>query len=125
MELRHLRYFVAVVDSKSVSVAASQNLHTTQPSLSRQIRGLEEEVGVQLLTRSARGVELTVAGRVFVDQARLILAQVDSAVAATRRAAQPKTKPRFALGFLTGHEVTWLPEVLRLFRDALPNTELL
>ena len=125
MELRHLRYFVAVADASSVNVAATQSLHTSQPSLSRQIRSLEEEVGAQLLTRSAHGVELTAAGRVLLDQARLILLQVESAVAATRRAAQPIAKPRFALGFLTGHEVTFLPEVLRLFRDELPNIELL
>src|SRR5258708_35990119 len=62
VELRHLRYFVAVADAGSLTVAAAQRLHTSQPSLSRQIRDLENEVGARLLTRRARGIELTPAG---------------------------------------------------------------
>src|SRR5467141_427166 len=58
MELRHLRYFVAVAEAGSLTVAAEQRLHTSQPSLSRQIRDLENEVGAQLLRRSARGIDL-------------------------------------------------------------------
>src|SRR5258706_3516808 len=65
VELRHLRYFVAVAEAGSLSVAAERRLHTSQPSLSRQIRDLEDEVGAQLLTRRARGIELTSAGRGF------------------------------------------------------------
>src|SRR2546430_17528220 len=65
MELRHLRYFVAVAEAGSLTVAAEQKLHTSQPSLSRQIRDLEDEVGAQLLRRSARGIELTPAGGGF------------------------------------------------------------
>jgi LysR family hca operon transcriptional activator len=122
MELRHLRYFVAVAEEGSVSVAAERRLHTTQPSLSRQLRDLEYEVGAQLMIRSARGVELTAAGRVFLDHARLALAQVDAAGEAVRRAAQP-AKASFALGFLTGHEIDWLPEAIRLLRDELPSIE--
>jgi LysR family hca operon transcriptional activator len=56
MELRHLRYFVAVAEAGSLTVAAARKLHTSQPSLSRQIRDLEHEVGAQLLTRRARGI---------------------------------------------------------------------
>jgi LysR family transcriptional regulator, hca operon transcriptional activator len=78
MELRHLRYFVAVAEEGSLTVAAERRLHTAQPSLSRQIRDLEHEIGTQLLIRSARGVELTDAGRVFLDHARLTLAQVEA-----------------------------------------------
>ena len=63
MELRHLRYFVAVAEAGSLTLAAGRRLHTAQPSLSRQIRDLEYEIGVQLLTRSTRGIELTAAGR--------------------------------------------------------------
>src|SRR5882724_10758638 len=75
------------------------------------------------MTRSARGIELTAAGRVFLDHARLALAQVDAAREAARRAAQP-AKPSFALGFLTGKEIDWLPEAIRLLRDELPNIEI-
>src|SRR5258706_13070754 len=89
MELRHLRYFVAVAEAESLTVAAEQRLHTSQPSLSRQIRDLEDEVGAQLLTRSARGIELTPAGRAFLDHARLVLSQVEAAGVAGRRASHP------------------------------------
>jgi len=74
MELRHLRYFVAVAETESLTLAAKEKLHTSQPSLSRQIRDLEEEVGAPLLTRGARGIELTPAGRVFLDHARSAVA---------------------------------------------------
>src|SRR6202140_2700702 len=122
MELRHLRYFVAVAEEGSVTLAAERRLHTAQPSLSRQMQDLEYEVGAQLMVRSVRGIELTAAGRVFLDHARLALAQVDAAREAARRAAQP---PRlsFALGFLTGQEMDWLPEAMRILRDELPNIE--
>src|ERR671918_1256254 len=113
MELRHLRFFVAVAEEGSLTVAAERRLHTAQPSLSRQMRDLEYEVGAQLMTRSARGIELTAAGRVFLDHARLALAQVDAAGEAAQRAAQP-AKTSFALGFLTGHEIDWLQRSLGL-----------
>src|ERR1041385_1908799 len=103
MELRHLRDFVAVAEEGSLTVAAEQRLHTAQPSLSRQMRDLEYEVGAQLMVRSARGIELTAAGRVFLDHARLALGPVDTALEPALRAATP-TKPLFALGFLTGQE---------------------
>jgi LysR family hca operon transcriptional activator len=122
MELRHLRYFVAVAEEGSLTLAAEKRLHTAQPSLSRQIRDLEYEVGVPLLTRSVRGVELTAAGKAFLDHARLALTQAEAATEAARRAAQPD-KSRFALGFLTGQEIDWLPEAMRILRDELPNIE--
>jgi LysR family hca operon transcriptional activator len=122
MELRHLRYFVAVAEEGSLTVAAERRLHTAQPSLSRQMRDLEYEVGAQLMVRSARGIELTAAGRAFLDHARLALAQVEAARDAARRAAEP-AKPSFALGFLTGQEMDWLPEAMRMLRDELPNME--
>ena len=122
MELRHLRYFVAVAEEGSLTVAATRRLRTAQPSLSRQMRDLEYEVGVQLMIRSARGIALTVAGRVFLDHARLALAQVEAAGEAARRAAEP-VKQSFALGFLTGQEMDWLPEAMRILRDDLPNIE--
>src|SRR6266852_4141052 len=122
MELRHLRYFVAVAEEGSLTVAAERRLHTAQPSLSRQMRDLEYEVGTQLMVRSARGIELTVAGRVFLDYARLALTHVEAAREAARRAANP-AKPTFALGFLTGQEMDWLPEAMRILQDELPNIE--
>jgi len=124
MELRHLRYFVAVAESGSLTVAAEQRLHTSQPSLSRQIRDLEDEVGAQLLTRRARGIELTPAGRAFLDHARSVLSQVEAASEAARRVAHP-AKPCFSMGFLTGHELTWMPEALQILRDELPNIDVM
>jgi LysR family hca operon transcriptional activator len=122
MELRHLRYFIAVAEAGSFTVAAAQRLHTAQPSLSRQIRDLEYEVGAQLLVRSARGVELTQSGRAFLDHARLAMVQVEAAVEAARRVAKP-AKPTFAIGFLTGQEMDWLPEAMRILHDELPNID--
>jgi LysR family hca operon transcriptional activator len=124
MELRHLRYFVAVAEAGSLTVAAEQTLHTSQPSLSRQIRDLERELGAQLLTRRARGIDLTPAGRTFLDHARLVLSQVDAASEAARRVAHPG-KPCFTMGFLTGHELKWMPEALRILRDELPNIDVM
>src|SRR6202140_5234588 len=124
MELRHLRYFVAVADAGSLTVAAQRMLHTSQPSLSRQIRDLEDEVGTELLTRRARGIDLTPAGRAFLDHARSVLSQVEAAAEAARRVAHP-AKPCFAMGFLTGHELRWMPEALRILRDELPNIDVM
>src|ERR1700720_2454781 len=122
MELRHLRYFVAVVEEGSLTTAAEHRLHTSQPSLSRQIRDLEYQVGAELLSRSVHGVELTVAGKVFLDHARLALMQVDAAVEAARGAAQPVRKT-FAIGFQTGHEMNWLPRAMHVLRDELKNIQ--
>jgi LysR family hca operon transcriptional activator len=122
MELRHLRYFVAVVEEGSLTTAAERRLHTSQPSLSRQIRDLEYEVGAELLSRSVHGVELTAAGKAFLDHARLALMQADAAVEAARRAAQPSRKT-FAIGFQTGHEMNWLPQAMHVLRDELKNTD--
>jgi LysR family transcriptional regulator, hca operon transcriptional activator len=119
MELRHLRYFVAVADAGSLTVAAEHKLNTSQPSLSRQIRDLEQEVGVPLMTRS----ELTSAGKAFLDHARMSLLQAEAAKEAALRAAQPP-RPTFALGFLSGAEIDLLPEVNRLLRDAFPGIDI-
>jgi LysR family hca operon transcriptional activator len=124
MELRHLRYFVAVADAGNLTVAAQRMLHTSQASLSRQMRDLENEVGAQLLTRRARGIELTPAGRAFLDHARAVLSQVEAAAVAARLVAHP-SKPCFTMGFLTGHELTWMPEALQILRDELPNIDVM
>ena len=99
MELRHLRYFIAVVEEGSLTTAAALRLHTSQPSLSRQIRDLEYQVGAELLSRSE-------------------LAQVDAA----RRAAQPARKT-FAIGFQTGHEMIWLPKAMHALRDEIKSIQ--
>jgi LysR family hca operon transcriptional activator len=123
MELRHLRYFIAVAEEGSLTVAAERRLHTAQPSLSRQIRDLEHAVGVPLLSRSTRGVELTEAGKVFLDHARLAVAQVEAGREAARRAARP-AKPVFAVGFLSGQEVSWLAEASRALGSDLQKIEM-
>lgn len=122
MELRHLRYFVAVAEEGSLTVAAERRLFTAQPSLSRQLRDLELEVGAQLFIRSSRGVELTPAGRAFLDHARRALQAAAEAVAAARRAARPP-KPSFSVGFLTGQEVEWLRHVTHVLRPQLRDID--
>jgi LysR family hca operon transcriptional activator len=124
MELRHLRYFIAVAETGSLTEAAERRLHTSQPSLSRQIRDLENQVGVELLSRSVHGVELTAAGKAFLEHARLALMQVDAAVETARKAAQPARKT-FAIGFQTGHEMNWLPRAMHVLRDELKNIQVM
>jgi LysR family transcriptional regulator, hca operon transcriptional activator len=123
MELRHLRYFIAVVEEGGLTAAAERRLHTSQPSLSRQIRDLEYEVGAPLLIRTPHGIELTPAGSAFLDHARLAVAQAGAAVDAARRAARP-SKPNFQVGFLIGEEVDWLTTVTRALGEDLPGLEL-
>lgn len=122
MELRHLRYFLAVAEAGSLTEAAGRLLHTAQPSLSRQIRDLEHEVGAELLSRSVHGVELTPAGKAFADHARLALMHADAAAETARRAAQ-QARQTFAVGFQTGHEMNWLPRAMHVLRDELKNIE--
>src|SRR5260221_10545335 len=86
MELRHLRYFVAVAETENVSRAALK-LHVSQPGLSRQIRDLENELGFSLLTRSAKSVRLTEAGKTFLAEARAVLRRAEEAVNAARAVA--------------------------------------
>jgi len=113
---------MAVVEAGSLTEAAERTLHTSQPSLSRQIRDLENEVGAELLSRSVHGVELTAAGKAFLDHARLALMQVDAAGEAARKAARPGRKT-FAIGFQTGHEMNWLPRAMHVLRDELQNID--
>jgi LysR family hca operon transcriptional activator len=122
MELRHLRYFIAVAETGSLTEAAERRLYISQPSLSRQIRDLESHVGVQLLSRSVQGVELTPAGKAFLDHARIVLMHLDTAVETARRAARPERKT-FAIGFLTGHEMNWLPRAMHLLHDELQEIQ--
>ena len=123
MELRHLRYFIAVAEEGSVTVAAERRLHTAQPSLSRQMRDLELEVGVPLMVRGPRGIELTESGRAFLDHARLAVGQAAEAIQAARRASRPD-RPTFAVGFLAGQESDWLPALMQILRADLPAVDL-
>ena len=86
MELRHLRYFVAVAEAENVSRAAL-NLHVSQPALSRQIRDLEEELSLSLLERTAKSVQLTETGRVFLVESRAVLQRAAEAVSAAKAVA--------------------------------------
>lgn len=123
MELRHLRYFIAAAEAGSLTVAAEQRLNTSQPSLSRQIRDLEDEVGVQLIERSAHGIELTAAGKAFLDHARMAIGQAEAAKEAAQRVASVAL-PTFALGFMSGAEIGLLPKVERLLRDEFPGIDI-
>ena len=90
MELRHLRYFTSVAETENVSRAALK-LHISQPALSRQIRDLEEEIGVLLLERTAKSVSLTQAGRVFLPEAREVLQRADQAIKKAQAVAPAQT----------------------------------
>jgi DNA-binding transcriptional LysR family regulator len=122
MELRHLRYFVAVAEMENVSRAAMQRLHVSQPSLSRQIRDLEDELGVQLLERTSKSVRLTDAGRAFLDEARAILKHTDEAVVKVRTIAG-KSETELHVGdwpLATGRV---MPALLRAYQQAVPNVK--
>ncbi len=122
MELRHLRYFVAVAETASFT-AAAERLHTAQPSLSRQIRDLEAHIGTDLFARSSRHVELTNAGRAFLDEARLTLAQAERAVEKARQAAREQSA-RLTLGFVFGVEAEELLRVMKAMRGELEHVAL-
>jgi DNA-binding transcriptional LysR family regulator len=124
MELRHLRYFVAVAEELHFGHAAKR-LHMTQPPLSQQIQALEDELGVQLLARTKRKVELTPAGAMFLDEARLTLQQADRAQRIAIEAARG-VRGRVRVGFVTSASFSILPSVVRRFRreNALIDLEL-
>jgi len=123
MELRHLRYFVAVAEHGHVTRAA-ESLGIQQPPLSQQIKALEEELGVLLLRRKPRGVELTDAGSAFLERARVILAEVERAFASTRRTARGE-QGRVVIGFTSSAPFhPFVPRVIRMFREASPHVSL-
>src|SRR5256712_855874 len=120
VELRHLRYFVAVAEAENVLRAATQKLHVSQPAVSRQIRDLEDELGVQLFERTGKAVSLTDAGRVFLREARAVLERTDEAVKNVRAFAQTgETELRVGYSPLPGAQI--LPVVLRAFQQAMPD----
>jgi LysR family transcriptional regulator, benzoate and cis,cis-muconate-responsive activator of ben and cat genes len=120
VELRHLRYFVAVAEMENLSRAATQTLHVAQPSLSRQIRDLEDEVGVPLLERTAKSVRLTDAGRAFLDDARVILKQAEEAVLRARAIAG-KLKTELCVGDWPLGTGRIMPDLLRAYQQTMPS----
>ena len=122
MELRHLRYFVAVAEELNFTRAA-QRLNTAQPSLSQQIQDLEQEVGVALFIRTKRSVKLTAAGTAFLDEARLTLAQARRAIASARQAAQAG-ESTLVLGFGPAAEIKLFPSTLTSLRASFPKLRL-
>ena len=123
MELRHLRYFIAVAEEGNLTLAAGRRLHTAQPSLSRQIRDLEKEVGTPLLERGARGVTLTPAGRAFLDHARLALVAGRGGHGGGGGARRSRRRLRLRSAFSRARKIDWLAEVMRTLRDELPSNE--
>lgn len=122
MELRHLRYFVAVAEQLNFTRAA-QKLRTAQPSLSQQIRDLEAEIGVELLTRNRRNVALTEAGRVFLDEARLVLAQAQRAISSARNLSSDGEQC-VTIGFVPAAEVKIFPSVFTSVRAQFPALQI-
>ncbi len=122
MELRHLSYFITVAEELNFSKAALR-LYTAQPSLSQQIKDLEDDVGVRLLNRTKRKVELTEEGAVFLEQARLTLAQADKAVAMARQVSQAKQQ-LLRIGFVPVAEMKIFPYVLPNLRVQNPDLKI-
>lgn len=122
MELRHLRYFVAVAEELHFGRAAAK-LHIAQPPLSQQIKVLEQELGASLFHRTRRHVELTDAGRVFLDEARATLAQAKRAEETIRAVAEGR-RGRLSIGFVMSAAYTVLPAAVRAFRDTHPGVDI-
>ncbi|MEI7058736.1 LysR family transcriptional regulator [Nocardioides sp. CCNWLW239] len=121
MELRHLRYFVAVAEERHFGRAA-QRLHMAQPPLSQQIRQLEAELGLTLLTRTTRRVDLTPAGAAYLDRAREILGAVDAAAHEAASIASGR-RGRLLIGCVGSATYSLLPALARTLRAELPEVE--
>ena len=119
MELRHLRYFVAVAETENVSRAAL-HLHISQPAVSRQVRDLEDEIGLPLLRRVGKSVRLTDAGRVFLNEARAILNGTNEAVVKTR-VVGGKSETELQVGDFPLVAARIMPRLLRSYQEAMPN----
>lgn len=122
VELRHLRYFLAVAEVLHFGRAA-ERLHITQPSLSQQIRKLEQLIGAELFNRSSRSVELTAAGEALRSRVRRTFEDVEEAVAAARDADQGIIGT-FSVGFIETVAVGMVPRAVRRFRDSHPQVAL-
>src|SRR5579863_2658480 len=113
MELRHLRYFVAVAAHGSFSRAANE-LHLTQPALSRQVKSLEDEIGVALFLRGPNAVSLTSAGEAFFEEAKDILTRVEAAV---RRIITHPQREKLRVGYVHSLNAGIMTRVVERFRD--------
>src|ERR1043165_6340695 len=122
MELRHLRYFVAVAEALNFTKAAG-NLHLAQPSLTRQIHSLEQEIGVRLLNRSKSHVGLTEEGRSFLVDAKRVLALATESVLAVQRLSRGETG-QLNIGYLSSLNFDLLPKTLAAFREGFPHIAL-
>src|SRR6266850_7951506 len=123
MELRHLRYFLAVGEALNFTKAAAR-LRVAQPALSRQIQGLEHEIGVNLLHRSSRGVMLTAEGKLFLEEVRELLKQADESVDKVRALARGEYG-ELRVGYAPTPTVEILPPALAVFQKAVPRVKLL
>jgi DNA-binding transcriptional LysR family regulator len=123
MEFRHLRYFVVVAEELSFTRAAAV-LHVAQSAVSAQIRFLEDSVGVTLLERNSRHVELTGAGRTFLQGAKKLIFDLEELTRQTRRIGRAETG-HLAIGFIGAQSHEWMPLVLRRFRQKYPEVEVI
>ncbi|MEN6438249.1 MAG: LysR family transcriptional regulator [Syntrophobacter sp.] len=122
MELRHLRYFVTVAEELHFGRAA-ERLGIAQPPLSQQIKALEQEIGVSLLMRTKRRVQLTGAGEIFLSESRKILAKAEQAVRAAQRAARGEIG-ELAVGFVSSAVYGKVPSIFNLMRTLYPDVSL-
>lgn len=122
MDLKQVRYFVAVAEERSFTAAAVR-LHITQPPLSRQIQLLEEYLDVQLLKRDTRPIELTEAGRLFYEQSLQLLKRIEQMQIATTRLGQ-SYQQQLSIGFVVSTMYSGLPSLIQSFKSAYPNTRL-
>ncbi len=123
MELRHLRYFLAVGEALNFTKAAAQ-LRVAQPALSRQVQDLEDEIGVDLVRRSPRGVTLTAEGRLFLDEVRELLKRADESVEKVRALARGEYG-ELHIGYAPSPTVEMLPPALAAFQKAVPRVKVL
>src|SRR5216117_2814121 len=123
MELRHLRYFLAVGEALNFTKAAAQ-LRVAQPALSRQVQDLEDEIGVDLMKRSPRGVTLTAEGKLFLDEVRELLKRADESVEKVRALARGEYG-ELHVGYAPSPTVEILPPALAAFQKAVPRVKVL
>ena len=122
MELRHLRYFTAVVECKGYR-EASRRLHIAQPSISEAVSDLEDELGLKLFSRAHRNARVTPEGEIFYEDAVRILQQAETAILTAKRAAEGKVG-RLSIGFIGSATLSFLPDLIRRYKLEYPNVKL-